>query len=250
MNSYPKLYQFGLYAAAAILIGNLLSGLIGVPLVSWLQPQPTWQNGQVFAENFGFLQTLPYYAGMVMLTGFLLFHVTIYLLSDKETKRFTMPALLFAMLYATLVFFNYIVQTTFVPELARTYRAEFDPLITMFSMTNPAALSWAIEMWGYGLLGVASLFAVPFYRAYGDRVNKAIAAVLVVNGVMSIIGALVTAFDLPWVFSAPGLILFVLWNVVVLVLAALLVISFRKQLALDTQAPRRVSGGVLVSKSR
>lgn len=119
----------------------LLSGLVGVPLVSGLQPQPAWQNGRVFAENFGFIQTLPYFAGFLMISGFLLFHVTIYLLSDLDMKRFTLPALLFAAMYGTLVFFNYIVQTTFMPELARNYRDAFDPIITMFSMSNPAALS-------------------------------------------------------------------------------------------------------------
>lgn len=229
MNPLTKLFQFGMYASAAMLLGILLSGLIGVPFVSWLAPQPAWQNGQVFAENFSFIQTIPYYAGMVMLTGFLLFHVTIYLLSNVEMKRFTLPALLFALMYATLVFFNYIMQTTFVPELARNYRAAFEPFIATFSMSNPAALGWAIEMWGYGLLGIASFFAAPFYFAYTDRLNKSIAWLLLVNGLMSIIGALITAFDLPWVFSTPGLITFALWNVVVLALALLLVISFHRQ---------------------
>lgn len=233
MNTTSKLNQFGMYAAIAIFIGCVLSGLVGVPLVSWLAPQPAWQNGQVFAENYVLLQTLPYYAGMVMLTGFLLFHVTIYLLSDVEMKRFTLPALLFALLYAALVFFNYIMQTTFIPELARNYRAEFDTFIGALSMSNPAALGWAIEMWGYGLLGVASLFAVPFYRAYSDNLNKTIVWLLILNFVMSIVGALLTAFNLPWVFTTPGFVTFVLWNVVVIALSALLVVSFRKQIALE-----------------
>lgn len=231
MNGSTKLFQFGMYAAGAMLIGIVLSGLVGVPLVNWLSPQPAWQNGEIFAQNFEFLQTLPYYAGMVMLTGFLLFHVTIYLLSGLEMKRFTLPALLFALLYAALVFFNYVMQTTFVPELARNYQPAFDPFIAAFSMTNPAALGWALEMWGYGLLGVASLFAVPFYLACTDRLNKSIAVVLILNGVMSILGAFITALDLPWVFTVPGMVLFVLWNIVALALALLLVVSFHRQAA-------------------
>lgn len=235
MNSQAKLNRFGSYAAGAIFVGVLLSGLVGVPLVNWLQPQPAWQNGKVFAENYGFIQTLPYFAGFLMIGGFLLFHVTIYLLSDLDMKRFTLPALLFAAMYGTLVFFNYIVQTTFLPELARNYNAAFDPFIAMFSMSNPAALGWAIEMWGYGILGVASLFAVPFYLDRTDMLDKTIAVLLVLNGIMSVAGALITAFAVPWVFTVPGLVTFVLWNVVVLALGAALYISFRRQTTLATQ---------------
>lgn len=236
MNDQTTLNRFGAYSAVALFIGVLLSGLVGVPLVSWLQPQPTWQNGRVFAENFGFIQTLPYYAGFLMIGGFLLFHVTIYLLSDLNMKRFTLPALLFAAMYGTLVFFNYIVQTTFLPALAQSYDPAFDPVISVFSMNNPAALGWAIEIWGYGILGIASLFAAPFYLARPAPLDKVIAAILGVNGIMSIAGALITAFALPWVFTMPGLVAFTLWNVVMLALGATLFVSFRRQARLAPQS--------------
>lgn len=224
-----ELARFGAYAAVAIFVGVLLSGLVGAPLVSWLQPQPTWENGRVFAENFSFLQTFPYFAGFLMIGGFLLFHVTIYLLSDLDMKRFTLPALLFAAMYGTLVFFNYIVQTTFLPELARNYRETFDPIIGMFTMSNPSGLGWAIEMWGYGILGVASLFAVPFYLARTNTLDKVIAALLGANGVLSIAGALIVTFSLSWIFTPSGLFAFVFWNLVVLILGAALILSFRRQ---------------------
>ncbi len=244
MHTTMKLDRFGMYASAAIFLGVLLSGLVGVPLVSWLAPQPAWQNGQVFAEHFSFVQTLPYFAGFVMLTGFLLFHVTIYLLSDVEMKRFTLSALIFAVIYASLVFFNYIIQTTFVPQLVREYEQALDPFITMFSMTNPASLGWALEMWGYGHLGVASLFAIPFFAVRGGALDKTIALILGVNGAMSVLGALITAFNLPWVFSTLGLVNFVLWKILMLLLGGASFVWFRQSAthnSLSTLKPKTVS---------
>jgi hypothetical protein len=216
-----------MYAAAAMVLGVLLSGLVGVPLVNWLAPQPAWQDGRIFAENYDPVQTVPYFAGFVMLTGFLLFHITLYLLSDLDMKRFTLTALVFAVLYAALVFFNYIVQTTFVPQLARTYQPAFDPFIGIFTMTNPASLGWALEMWGYGHLGVASLLVIPFFLGSSSNLNRLIVLLLGVNGMMSVAGALITAFNLPWVFSAPGMTTFILWNIVMLVLGVALFAWFR-----------------------
>jgi len=228
MNDSSKLYRFGFVAAVVMVLGVLLSGVVGVPLVNWLAPQPAWQSGRVFAENYDPLQTLPYFAGFLMLTGFLLVHVTIYLLSDMDMKRFTLTALVFALIYGTLVFFNYIVQTTFVPQLVRSYSQELDPLIGMFSMVNPASLGWALEMWGYGHLGVAALFVIPFFAARPTALDRLIAVGLGVNGMMSVLGALITAVNLTWVFSPPGFVTFVLWNVVVLLLGIALVIWFRR----------------------
>jgi len=54
-------------------------------------------------------------------------------------------------------------------------------------------------------------------------------SVLILNGVLSVIGALWTAFDLGWVLSIPGLVAFGLWNVLYVVLAVVFLLVLRRR---------------------
>ena len=52
---------------------------------------------------------------------------------------------------------------------------------------------------------------------------------MILNGVMSIIGAVVTAWNLDWVLTLPGIVNYVIWNVVVLALSILVIVSLRRR---------------------
>lgn len=143
-------------------------------------------------------------------------------------------ALLLTAAFATLIFFNYINQTTFVPSLARNYRPDYEPLIAAFSFSNPDSLCWAIEMWGYGLLGVATWLVAPVFNR--DRVEKIARILMIANGIISVIGALVSSYDLGWVFSAAGLACYVAWNIVVIALMLCIIASLRRRRAEATDS--------------
>lgn len=114
-----------------------------------------------------------------------------------------------------------------MPALAQSYTPAYDPIISTFSLANPLSLCWAIEMWGYACLGMATwLAAVVFKR---DRLEKATAVLIVANGIISIIGGIVTSFNLGWVLTTPGVISYVAWNVLVLALSILVIASLRRR---------------------
>jgi hypothetical protein len=107
------------------------------------------------------------------------------------------------------------------------YRPEYDPLITAFSLANPLSLSWTIEMWGYALLGLATGFsATVFHR---NKVERAAALLMILNGTISIIGVIVTSFSLGWVLTVPGIVSYAIWNILVFAMAILILVSFRKR---------------------
>ena len=78
-------------------------------------------------------------------------------------------------------------------------------------------ITWAIEMWGYGFLGLGTWLTAGFFFDQGiERLTKFL---FILNGVLSVIGAIWTSFDLRWVLSVAGLIAFGIWNLLYLVLA-------------------------------
>jgi hypothetical protein len=225
-------YQLGIYGAISTIIGILLSGPLGLVVVSQLAPQPAWQNAQVFAENLHWLQSTPYFAGFFLVGGYVVMLAAMYQVAEDKDKTRALVAVVFTAAFAALIFFNYIVQTTFVPTLARDYRPEYEAIIAALSMANSKSLAWAIELWGYGFLGVATWFAAPVLR--GGRLGNITAVLFVVNGVVSVMTAIWAAVDLGWVLTPLGVANYAIWNLLVLIMSILVVIVFqgRKKAAL------------------
>ncbi len=221
--------RLGIYGAIANIAGILLSGPLGLLLVGLVHPNPAWQSPQVWAQNYHPIQTFPFFAGFLLLGGYVIMLAVIHQIAEATDKVYTLAAVIFTAAFATLIFFNYINQTTFLPALARDYRPEYDPIITAFSFVNPRSLCWAIEMWGYALLGVATwLGAVVFKRS---RIEKATAWLMIANGVISLVGGFLSAGNLGWVLTTPGYIFYGVWNVLVLFLSIFFLLSLRRRLA-------------------
>lgn len=85
-------------------------------------------------------------------------------------------------------------------------------------MANPLSLAWSIEMWGYAFLGIATWLWAPYYK---ER-SKATANLLVLNGIVSIATAIISLADLGWVMTIAGLVGYMSWNVLMIVLMILL----------------------------
>ena len=84
-------------------------------------------------------------------------------------------------------------------------------------------------MWGNALRGLATCFVAPVFRQ--NRTEKITAGLMVANGAVSILGGFVTSANLGWVHTLPGLIGYLLWNVLVLVLSVFYLLSFRRKIA-------------------
>jgi hypothetical protein len=234
MNSKLTLYRTGIFGAGINIAGVLLSGPIGLILLLLLHPSPPWQSPAAWAQNYHPIQTLPFFFGFLLLAGYLVMMAVTHQLAEEQEKIFTLIALLFTTVFASLIFFNYINQTTFLPALARAYLPEYDGVISAFSLDNPIALCWAIEMWGYALLGVATWLTAPvFKRTHTERITGKL---MVANGIVSLLSAFaISTGNLSWVLTPYGLAGYSAWNLLVLVMAIYFLLSMKERMAEEVQ---------------
>jgi hypothetical protein len=208
-----------LRGAWLLLAGIVLSGPVGMWLVT-LHPQPSWSGPDAFALAYHPVQTLPYFLGFLLVGGAVTLIAGLQARAPEELAGRATAATAFAAAFAALIFFNYVVQTTFVPALVRDYRSEDGPLVAALTLSNPRALGWALEMWGYAVLGVATWLAAPVMAREG-RLGRAAAALFVANGPVSIAGGVWTALAPGWVMSRAGMAMFATWNLLVVVMSIL-----------------------------
>jgi hypothetical protein len=217
-------------AAIVALTGFVTSGPLGLVMVRLVKPQPEWVSAEVFSNNYHIVQDLPFYFGFVLIAGMLMLAAGHYLDLNEgngDVKFYLMLSLLLTAAFSALIFFNYVCQTTFVRHLALNYKEEYDTLIFTFSMANPMSLCWAIEMWGYGILGVATWLMAPYYTAK----NNFIRWLLIANGVVSVLTAVLTAMDNKWLLSTIGLVAYTIWNLLMMAIA-ILIYRYHKKMTL------------------
>jgi hypothetical protein len=198
--------------------GAILSGPPGT-LISWMiKPAPEWSTAQNFAANYTMVHDLPFLFGFLLVGAMLILMAGQYLSAREEGKGRALMALILTAVFTTLIVFNYIVQTTFVRDLAMHYKSEYESAITTFSMSNPHSLAWSIEMWGYAVLGAATWVLAGNYKAR----NRAVWFFLIANGIGSILSALLTMIALEWVLTLAGFIFYCIWNVLVVMMLILI----------------------------
>jgi hypothetical protein len=211
---YERLISVG---AIVALSGFILSGPVAFILVKLVRPQPPWVSPAVFAQHYHAVQDVPYYFGFLLIFGLLMISTCYYLNFKKKDaigKFMLLLGLGFAIVFSGLISFNYICQTTFIRNLALSYRSEYDAAISTFSMANTLSLSWAIEMWGYAFLGLSTALSATYYK---NR-NNFIALLMVLNGIVSISSAVLTVVDANWVMTTAGLVGYFGWNVLMILM--------------------------------
>jgi hypothetical protein len=218
------------HAALAVIAGIVLSGPLALLVVALVHPQPPWASPALFAAEFDRIQLLPYFGGFLLIGGCVALVAHLAALAPPAQRGRANVALALAGAFAALIVFNYILQTTFVPALVTPYRPEHDLLVTALAMSNPRSLAWAIEMWGYGVLGIATwLVACAFDRT--DRLERVTRAIFIANGIISIAGALATALAPGWVMTVSGGVAFGAWNLLMVGLGALVIAVMRRRRA-------------------
>ena len=203
------------FSAVIALIGYITSGPVAFFVVRLVKPQPAWVSPSVFVENYSAIQDLPYYFGFLLIGGMLMLVAGHYLncAGEDRTKKFKLLiAFGWTVVFCASISFNYICQTTFVRNLTIHYKPEYDAAISAFSMANPMSFCWANEMWGYAFLGIATWFMASYYQG----ANNFIRALLVTNGIVSLVSALWTVVDVNWVMTIAGLIGYFAWNILMI----------------------------------
>jgi hypothetical protein len=126
-----------------------------------------------------------------------------------------------------VVFINYIIQTTYIPYLATHYPPETASILPAFTMANPGSFAWALEMYGWGGIGLS--FILMAFTFDKNRSGTLLKTLFLINGCCSVVSALITSFDMTWLFTSAGLSALVIWNLLVLIIDIFLLRWFGEQ---------------------
>jgi hypothetical protein len=226
-HAQPRAHRLGIAAALMTMFGIVISGPLALMVVEATHPQPPWQGAALYARSFHMVQVFPYLGGLLLVAGLVLLVTSIHALAADEQKPLTGAAQVLAAVFAALICFNYIVQTTYLPVLARHYDERHAGIVEAFAMANPRSLAWAIEMWGYAFIGVATWLVAPVFR--GNRLERVTGFAFIANGPVSVAGGLLTTARPGWVMTTGGLVAFGAWNVLLAVMAVLALIVLRRR---------------------
>ncbi len=216
--------RVGTRAAVVAAAGIVLSGPVSLVLVEALAPQPPWQDAAQLAAHFHPLQLLPYVFGFALVGGFVVLHAALVGFVHARERPFAIAALAFTAVFAALICFNYTAQLAIVPAL-RTDPASAG-VVAALSMTNPRSICWFLEMFGYGVLGVASMLVAPCFHR--EPLERAAAVLLWANGGLSVVGAALTAWRPAWVMTGAGLVAYGAWNALVLAMTIVIALVLRR----------------------
>ena len=221
--------RIGIFGAALSSFGILLSGPVGLIVVSAVHPPGSWEGAAIFAGRYHPIQTFPYFCGFALVAGYVALIAALHRIADERAQTRTLISVVCTAAFATLIFFNYICQTTFIPALASHYRPEYDAMIGTFSFANPRSLSWSIEMWGYALFGAATWLASPVFGRNG--VERATKYLMIANGFISIASGIASSIDLGVVMTLPGFVGYLVWNGLMFAASICAWVSFAKRKA-------------------
>jgi hypothetical protein len=208
-------------AAVVVLCGILLSGPVAVGLVEAFAPQPAWQDAATFIQHYSWLQALPYVFGFLILGGFVLFMAALVGTGREDQRHLEIISVAFTGIAAALIFSNYVLQTAYVPQ-----SLQGDPsILAMMTMGNPTSLGWSLEMYGYGIFGVAGAFAAPLFHTTGRQ--RFIRWLLVTNCIVSVLTAALVPLIPGWLLTPVGWIAGGVWNLLIIVLMVVVIREFR-----------------------
>ncbi|MHB8869085.1 MAG: hypothetical protein ACYC6T_02180 [Thermoleophilia bacterium] len=118
-------------------------------------------------------------ASLLLALSFLILVSAVHSLAQPLKRVWTQISLSFALVYAALLVWNYYLQLTVVRTNPSAY-----PWLSM-EFTSASAF-WSLEVIGYTLLGLATLFMLPVLPH--DRLGLAIRGSFLANGVFTVIG--------------------------------------------------------------
>jgi hypothetical protein len=214
--------RFLFRASLAVMAGILLSGPLGVVIVEWLAPQPLWTDVETFALHYRTLQGLPYLFGFLLLGALVAFVARSAVLlrrrgGDRDEMRASLATITVA-IFGTLVFVNYTLQLAWLPAAARAR----SPFVELVAMANPLAICWSFEMFAYAALALALWLVAPVLERRLTRVLFGL------NVFASVGAAAIAAADPTWLLRPVGLVLYSVWNALLLAMMALAAAEHRE----------------------
>jgi hypothetical protein len=103
---------------------------------------------------------------------------------------------------------------------------ELTAVLPVFTMANPGSFAWALEMYGWGGIGLSFVFMAFIFGK--DRPEPVLKGLFLVNGICSVASALMISVEMNWLFTLAGLTALVVWNTLVLVIDICLLAYFKR----------------------
>jgi len=100
--------------------------------------------------------------------------------------------------------------------LATNNPPETETILAVFTMSNPGSFAWALEMYGWGGIGLSYIFmSLIFGKAEFEGILKTL---FIINGFCSVASAIMTSINMNWLFSPAGFASLIVWNLLVLII--------------------------------
>jgi hypothetical protein len=230
-----SLYRYCYISAVLLFIGITTSGLLSNLFIYTTHPQPAWKDIETYAAHFHPVQMLPFWAGFLMLIGFIGLVAGIHYQAPAKYRFFTLLAVVAAAIYGTLISLNYMLQLGVLQ--ANIESSELNGM-ALLAFANPHSVTMSIEMLGYGFQGAATWLTA--YALDDSPIGKWAGRLGILNGIVSIAGVIIQGFTIPMSTAhSLGWIAFIGWNVLFMVLCFLYVLYFRRKLMLGNSKTRK-----------
>jgi MFS family permease len=205
--------------SALVATASAIGYAIVQPLTS---PLVEWRGMAAYASSFNPSSQLFFYFTIVLSIAFVVLMASVHYSMPQSRRLWTHLGILFSVIYATIISFNYMLQLIAVgPSIAS---GETEGL-ALFAPANPHGFFITSETLGYIFMILAMLFAAPaFGRSSLERWIRAMfVASFGIPAVIVLAGA-VLGYALPSV----GLVSTDAWEVLLAISTALLVVYFKR----------------------
>ena len=210
--------RLGWWSALAMAMGIFLSGPLTVLAISQVAPQPVeWQGMEVYARAFSPLQLVTFGFGFLTVLGAVGVVAALHLLAPPDRGFHGVLALVSVTAFAAVIGTNYMLQLAVLRPNLAAGRLEG---MALLAFNNPDSVAMALEMLGYGFLGLATTFTAPLLPR--SAVGRWAGRLGVANGAVSVAGAAVHATV--GLRGLVGLASYVAWNVLIAALVVLYVL--------------------------
>ncbi len=152
--------------------------------------------------------------GFILIPCFIAVMVFVHYLFGKKMKVFSMLGIVFAVMYGSLISFNYFLQIVLMQKNI--------PGLDLFSMTSPNSIFMTIEVLGYFFMGLSTLSAaLVFGSTFTERLIKLI---FITNGLLGVGGLVGYGLGMSMEIMYLGLMV---WNVIMPIAVSLLIYRFK-----------------------
>jgi hypothetical protein len=221
MASHTLTYRIGFWAAI-LATTSLAAFAIGFTVTIIAFPSAVeWHGIEAYAtsydENLMFFLMFPPF---LLAPSFLVLMTCIHHITPEEKKILSFLALVFVIVYATQITFNYYEQLTAITSNIQSGELEG---LAIWAFFNPHSIALNLELLGYGMLSVGMIFAAFLFQ--GGRVNSVIFWLFLINGVLNAL----YIFE-PFIGLGGPPIVLALFNYTVPIATALVALQFNRRL--------------------